>query len=80
MDFLFLALLFIVAAAVIVAVAKSIASHRFICKHCSKAFRIKWTKVITAEHSGSEYMLVCPFCKTKDWCTEQPPKHIIGSK
>ncbi len=79
MGFLFLAFLFIVAAAVIVAVAISIASHRFRCRHCSKAFRINWTKVITTEHSGSEYMLVCPFCKTKDWCTEQP-KIVVSSK
>ena len=72
MDFLGIALIFIVAAIVIVLTARKIASHTFKCRHCSKAFHIQWTKVIFAEHSGREYRLVCPFCKTKDWCSEQP--------
>ncbi len=72
MDFLLIALSFIVAAAAVVLIAKNIASHKFKCMHCSKEFRINWFKVIITEHSGSEYRLVCPFCKTKDWCTEQP--------
>lgn len=72
MDFLFIALVFILAAAVVVPVAKNIASHKFKCRHCSKEFYINWPKALITEHSDSEYRLVCPFCKTKDWCTEQP--------
>lgn len=72
MDFLLIALIFIIAAAVIVLIAKNISSHKFKCRHCAKVFCIKWSKVIITEHSGSEYKLVCPFCKIKDWCTEQP--------
>ena len=71
----FLAVLFpIAAAAIIVILAKRIASHAFKCNHCSKEFRIKWSKVVVTEHSGNEYMLVCPYCKTTGWCTEQPKK------
>ena len=71
MDFLLIALIFVVAATVVVLIAKNIASHKFQCRHCSKAFYVKWPKIIIIEHSGSEYRLVCPFCKVKDWCTEQ---------
>lgn len=72
MDIMIIALVFIIAAAVIVVVAKNVASHKFKCRHCSKEFSIKWPKAIVTEHSGSEYKLVCPFCKAKDWCDEQP--------
>lgn len=72
MDFLLIALIFIVATAVVVLIAKSTALHKFKCRHCSEEFNITWPKVIITEHSGGEYKLACPFCKTKDWCTEQP--------
>ena len=72
MDFILITLIFLVAAIVVVLIAKNIATHKFKCKHCSKTFRIKWPRVIVTEHSENEYMLVCPYCKTKDWCTEQP--------
>ncbi len=72
MGYIFAVLIPIIAVAIIVILAKCIASHAFKCKHCSKDFNIKWPKAIVAEHSGNEYMLVCPYCKTKDWCTEQP--------
>ncbi len=71
MEFFLLTLIFIVAAIAVVLIAKKTASHKFKCRHCSKEFRIKWSKVMITEHSGSEYKLVCPFCKVKDWCTEQ---------
>ena len=64
-------LICIIAVAIVVLTAKNIASHKFKCKHCSIEFRIKWTKVIITEHSGNKYMLTCPFCKIKDWCTEE---------
>ena len=72
MQYLLVTLIPIVAATVIVIFAKRIAAHSFKCKHCSKMFRIKWTEVIVTEHSENEYKLLCPHCKTKDWCTEQP--------
>ena len=72
MEYFFIALIPIVAAAIVVLLAKRIASHTFQCKHCSRAFQIKWSKVIVTEHFGKEYLLVCPYCNTKDWCTEQP--------
>ncbi len=71
MEYLFITLILIVAVTIIVILAKRIASHTFKCKHCSKEFNIKWSKAVVTEHSGNEYMLVCPYCKTKDWCTEQ---------
>ncbi len=71
MDYLLIALIFIAAAVVVILIAKSISSHTFKCRHCSKDFYVKWPKIIITEHSGSEYRLECPFCKTKDWCTEQ---------
>ena len=67
---LYAVLLPVAAAAIVVLLAKGIASHTFRCRHCSGEFRIKWAKVIVTEHSGNEYMLVCPHCKTRGWCTE----------
>ena len=72
MTYLWIGLLFIAAAIVIIVVAKRTAAHRFKCKHCAKEFKIKWTKAIITEHSGSEYKLKCPFCQTNGWCIEQP--------
>ena len=72
MKYLLTALILIAAAAIIVILARRVASHTFKCKHCSKEFNIKWSKVVVTEHSDNEYMLVCPYCETKDWCTEQP--------
>ena len=74
MELLSAVLIPIVAATIVVILAKRIASHTFKCKHCSKEFRIKWSKVIVTEHSDDEYMLVCPYYKPKDWCTERPAK------
>ena len=69
--FFFVVLIPLFAIAIIVLVAKHIASHSFKCKHCKKEFYIQWAKVIVTKHNGNEYMLYCPHCKTKDWCTEQ---------
>ena len=74
MEYLFTVLIPIVAVAIVVILVKRIASHNFICKQCSKEFNIRWSKVIVTEHSDNEYMLVCPYCETKGWCTEQPKK------
>lgn len=74
MVYFFAALIPTIAVAIVVILAKRIASHTFICKQCSKEFCIKWSKVIVTEHSDNEYLLVCPYCKTKGWCTEQQKK------
>lgn len=71
MEYLFIVAIPIVALAIVVILAKRIASHTFKCKHCSREFSIKWSQVVITEHSGSEYKLLCPFCKVRDWCTEQ---------
>jgi len=71
MEYFVIALILMVAAAIVVLLAKRVASHAFRCRHCSKAFRIKWPRVLVTEHSGKEYRLVCPYCNTRDWCTEQ---------
>lgn len=71
MDLLIIALILLLAGAVVYLFAKNIASHNFRCRHCSREFRIAWPKAIITEHSGSEYKLVCPFCKAKDWCSKQ---------
>ena len=72
MGYLISAIIFVIAVAVVILVAKNIASHTFKCKHCSGEFTIRWPKVMITEHSDSEYRLECPHCKTKDWCTQQP--------
>ena len=74
MEYLFTLLIPAIAVTVVVILAKRIASHTFKCKHCTKEFHIKWSKVIVTEHFDNEYMLVCPHCKTKDWCAEQTIK------
>lgn len=74
MEYLFVILILIIAVAIIVISAKRIAAHTFMCKHCSEEFSITWYKIIVTEHSDDEYMLKCPYCKTKGWCTEQQNK------
>ena len=71
MEHFFTVLIPILAAAVVILVAKRIASHPFRCRHCSETFRIKWQRVLLAKHMEKEYLLACPHCKIKDWCTEQ---------
>ena len=75
MAYFMTALIPAMAVAVVVILAKRTASHDFICKHCSKSFRIKWPKVVITEHTGDRYKLVCPHCNTKDWCIKQPKNH-----
>ncbi len=74
MEYVISVLIPIIAIAIVVILSKRIASHTFKCKHCSEEFNIKWSRVVITEHSGNEYMLVCPHCKTKDWCEEQQNK------
>jgi len=74
MAYFFAALIPLASAAIIVILAKRIASHTFHCKHCGKKFNIKWSKVVVTEHCDNEDMLICPYCKIKDWCTEQIQK------
>ena len=71
MESLLTVLIPIIALAIVVILAKRVAAHTFRCRHCAKEFRIKWTKVVVTKHSDHDYMLVCPHCKAKDWCTEQ---------
>lgn len=70
MYLIYTALVIVIAVAIVIVIAKTTANHAFECKHCNKSFRIKWTKVLVTEHSDKEYMLLCPYCKVKDWCTE----------
>ena len=56
MEYLFITLILIVAVTIIVILAKRIASHPFRCKHCSKEFSIKWSKVMVTEHFENEYI------------------------
>ena len=79
MEYLFVIPVAVVAAVIVVIFAKYIALHTFKCKHCSKEFKLKWWTVVVSEHSGNEYMQVCPYCKTKDWCTELPKKQSPNS-
>lgn len=71
MEYFITMLILIIAVAIIVILAKRISLHSFKCRHCSGEFHIKWSKVVVTEHLGNDYMLVCPYCKTKDWCTQQ---------
>ena len=71
MEYVFTLLMPLIAVVVIYIIYKRIASHTFVCKCCNKEFSIKWYQVLVSEHSGNEYKLVCPYCKTKGWCTEQ---------
>lgn len=72
MEYFVAGLIPIIAAAIVILLAKRIASHSFECKHCAGQFRIQWPRVIITEHSGNEYKLVCPHCQTKGWCIARP--------
>ena len=74
MEYIFAALVPVIAAAVIILIAMYVAAHSFRCRHCGRTFRIKWTRVLITEHSDNEYMLTCPHCGERDFCTEQSVK------
>ena len=72
MEFLFTALIPVIAVIIIVITVKRIASHTFRCENCSAEFTISPSKAIVATHYGNEYNLVCPCCETKGWCVALP--------
>ena len=72
MEYLWTALVPVAGAILAFLSARHTASHPFRCRHCGKTFSIKWTKVLTTFHSGNDYKLECPHCKTKDWCSWLP--------
>ena len=72
MEYVFTVLIPVIAVVTVIILSKRIASHTFRCKHCSKEFNVRWSKIIVTTHNGDEYKLLCPYCKTKDWCVEQP--------
>lgn len=47
-------------------------TNRTINELVDSGMLFSYAKVVATEHSDNEYMLVCPYCETKDWCTEQP--------
>lgn len=72
MEYWILVLILALASVIAVVVAKRVAAHSFRCKHCGREFRLDWRKVPVTVHSDSEYMLACPGCGVKDWCTQLP--------
>ena len=71
METLLTVLVPIAAVILIVICAKRIAARPFQCSHCGGVFRIHWTKVLVTTHADNDYLLVCPYCKTKDHCKQE---------
>lgn len=57
------------AAAVIGAVAYRLSRCRFTCKGCGGVFRIPWRRALWVQHFKEDYILRCPHCGKKGWCT-----------
>ena len=72
MEYLFVILIPVLAVVTVAVLAKRIASHTFRCRHCGGEFNISRSRAFITMHSDNEYMLLCPYCKTKDWCTQLP--------
>ena len=71
MQAVLIAGIWILAATIVVVLAKRTASHSFQCRHCGQKFEISWKRAIITEHSGSDYKLLCPACNVRDWCTQR---------
>lgn len=54
--------------------AMKLSQHIFRCKHCSKEFKIKWTKLIFVTHCDDEYTVKCPYCKEKGCIVQSDDK------
>lgn len=65
----FVLLMVAAAAAVIAAVAYRLSRCRFTCKSCGGVFRISWRRALWVQHFNEEYILCCPHCSKKGWCT-----------
>lgn len=52
----------------VIIIAKIQSGKYFLCKHCSKEFKVKWTQLVFETHALDEHKLTCPYCKTKDFC------------
>lgn len=65
----FVILVVVMAAAVLGAVAYRLSRCVFTCKGCGGAFRIAWRRALWVQHFHEEYILRCPHCGKKGWCT-----------
>lgn len=65
----FVILMAAAAAAVIAAVAYRLSRCRFTCKSCGGVFRISWRRALWVQHFNEDYVLRCPHCGKKGWCT-----------
>lgn len=60
----------IIVAVVGVFKGKILSKHYFLCKHCGRKFKLKWTKLIFEVHAFNEFKVECPYCKIKDFCED----------
>lgn len=61
----------ICAITVIYFICRKTAGNSFRCNYCSKEFTIEPSEVLITIHYDNEYMLKCPHCNKKGWCSEQ---------
>ena len=64
------ALLVVVLLAVLI-VWKACALSRcsFWCPSCGRLFRLPWTKLLFRRRENEDWLLRCPYCGAKGWCT-----------
>lgn len=40
----------------------------YVCQHCQHRFKPGW-HVLYSLHANDDYLLTCPHCKQRDWCS-----------
>lgn len=49
--------------------ARILSRRRFWCRACGRLFRLPWTKLLFRQHIQEDWLLRCPYCGEKGWCT-----------
>ncbi len=71
---IFVAAIFALAVGVIILFARKLSQCVFTCKGCGTEFNICWCRALWVQHFNNDYILLCPGCGKKGWCTAQAPE------
>ncbi len=63
--------LVVLAAGVVLLIARRLSGHTFACRHCGRTFSPDWKQMIFEIHALDAYKIRCPHCRVKDFCTDR---------
>lgn len=76
---LYISLVILLAIAAMLLVSYRLSRCTFTCHNCGQSFFIRWRRALWVQHYNRDYILRCPHCGKKGWCTAHPPKSAVPS-